>query len=89
MLLVKNARILTMSGRDYDNGYILADKGKIIGLGGDCAEGERLAGAGGSFDTVDAGGGFAVPGFIDAHCAAQIMLNIGFEPARHWVNPAQ
>jgi imidazolonepropionase-like amidohydrolase len=80
MLLIKNARILTMAGRDYENGYILADKGKIITLGGDCPEGERLAGGYGGFDTIDAGGCFAVPGFVDAHCHVGMWEDsVGFE----------
>lgn len=80
MLLIKNARILTMAGKDYDNGYILADKGKIIVLGSDCAEGEKLAAKAGSFDTIDAGGCFAIPGFIDAHCHVGIWEDsVGFE----------
>lgn len=81
MLLVKNARILTMAGRDFENGYILADKGKIIRLGEDPAEGERLAAAGGdAFDTVDAAGGFVVPGLIDAHCHVGMWEDaVGFE----------
>lgn len=80
MLLVKNAKILTMAGQDYDNGYILADKGKIIALGADCAEGEKLAGESGGFDTVDAVGCFAIPGLIDAHCHVGIWEDsVGFE----------
>ena len=80
MLLIKNAKILTMAGQDYDNGYILADKGKIISLGSDCAEGEKQAGIAGSFDTIDAGGCFAIPGFIDAHCHVGMCEDsVGFE----------
>lgn len=80
MLLVKNAKILTMAGQNYENGYILADKGKIIRLGSDCAEGERLAGKAGSFDTIDAGGCFVIPGFIDAHCHVGMWEDsVGFE----------
>lgn len=80
MLLIKNARILTMTGKDHDNGYILADKGKIIGLGSDCAEGEKLADMSGGFDTIDAGGCFAIPGLIDAHCHVGMCEDsVGFE----------
>ena len=79
MLFVKNARILTMAGRDFENGYILADKGKIIRLGEDPAEGERLA-AEGSFETVDAAGCYIAPGFIDAHCHVGVWEDaVGFE----------
>jgi imidazolonepropionase-like amidohydrolase len=30
MLLIKNAKILTMTGADYDNGNILIDGSKIV-----------------------------------------------------------
>ena len=33
MILIKNAKILTMAGVDYDNGSILIDQGKIVKIG--------------------------------------------------------
>jgi len=67
MLLIKNARILTMAGEEYDNGYIAADKGKIIALGGDDAAAKRFE-AEDCCETIDANGCYVLPGFIDAHC---------------------
>jgi len=30
MLLIRNGKILTMAGVNYENGYILIDAGKIV-----------------------------------------------------------
>lgn len=68
MLLIKNAKILTMTDINYENGYILAEKGKIISIG-DNIDFEKSLNL--NFDKVkiiDAKGSFVLPGFIDAHC---------------------
>lgn len=67
MLLIKNARLLTMSGKDFQNGYIAADKGKIIALGDDKAELSKLEKVGGA-EVIDAKDNYVLPGFVDAHC---------------------
>ena len=79
MLLIKNAKIITMSGVNYDNGYILVDEGKIIKLGEDFAEVEKLVDS--STDSIiDAGGFYTLPGFIDAHCHVGMWEDsVGFE----------
>ena len=33
MLLIKNGKVLTMTGIDYDKGYVLIDEGKIVEVG--------------------------------------------------------
>jgi imidazolonepropionase-like amidohydrolase len=79
MLLVKNARILTMAGENIEGGYILADKGKIVKLGSACEEADRFAAEEGCV-VLDANGGYALPGFIDAHCHVGMCEDsVGFE----------
>ena len=64
MLLIKNAHILTMEDKEYENGYIIVENTKIKKIGNM----EELTNEN-SFKTVyDARGNYALPGFIDAHC---------------------
>jgi len=63
MLLIKNAKILTMCGKDYDKGYILIEGKKIIEVGEDV----NVA----NYDiteVIDANNCFVMPGIIEAHC---------------------
>lgn len=87
MLLIINARILTMAGYELENGYILADRGKIIRLAriepGHPA-GVQFAGLteaeAADCEVIDARGGYVLPGFIDAHSHAGIWEDsCGFE----------
>ncbi len=79
MLLIKNARLLTMAGNNYENGYIAADGEKIIALGEDGAELKKLEAAEDT-EVIDAGGGFVLPGFVDAHCHVGMWEDsVGFE----------
>jgi len=79
MLLIKNAKLLTMAGKDYKNGYIAADKGKIIALGDDKAELNKLEKAEGA-EVIDAKGNYVLPGFVDAHCHIGMCEDaVGFE----------
>ncbi len=78
MLLIKNAKLLTMSGVDYKKGYIGADKGKITALGDDATELARHEAA--SSEVIDANGSFVLPGFVDAHCHIGMWEDaVGFE----------
>jgi len=78
MLLVKNAKILTMTGFDYDNGYIAAEGEKITALGDDAAELARLEAA--ASEIIDAKGCYVLPGFVDAHCHVGMWEDsVGFE----------
>jgi imidazolonepropionase-like amidohydrolase len=78
MLLIKNARILTMTGTEYSNGYIAAEGDKITALGDDAAE---LAGLGAAAsEVIDAKGSYVLPGFVDAHCHVGMWEDsVGFE----------
>ncbi|MGE5613254.1 MAG: amidohydrolase [Bacillota bacterium] len=79
MLLVKNARILTMAGIEYQNGYIAADKGKITALGDDKQALKRIEHAGPG-EVIDAKGYYVLPGFVDAHCHVGMWEDsVGFE----------
>ena len=75
MIHIRNAKILTMAGQDYERGDILLDNGKI------CAVGETLSAPAGA-QIVEAGGLWALPGFIDAHCHLGMWEDgMGFEGA--------
>ena len=78
MLLVKNAKILTMAGIDYNDGYIAAEGEKITALGNDAAELARLEAA--ASEVIDAKGRYVLPGFVDAHCHVGMWEDsVGFE----------
>lgn len=89
MLLIKNARILTMAGVEYQNGYIAADKGKIISLGEDKAvleelekriDAEVIGAELTAIEVIDAKGNYVLPGFVDAHCHIGMCEDsVGFE----------
>lgn len=60
-LLVRNGRLITITGKEYENGYIVCENGKIVAIG----ENHE-----GDFDgrVIDAQGNIIMPGFIDPHC---------------------
>lgn len=61
MLLIKNAKIFTMAKKNYENGCILIDKGKILEIAENINEVDDM-------DVIEAGGSWVFPGFIEAHC---------------------
>lgn len=63
MLLIKNAKILTMSGINYDNGSILIEGKKIIEVGE-----EVNVNRGDITEIIDASNCWVLPGIIEAHC---------------------
>jgi len=78
VLLIKNAKILTMAGKNYDNGYILVDKGKIIEIGEneDFDEGSITQ----EVEVINVEGKYVLPGLIDAHCHIGLWEDsVGFE----------
>ncbi len=75
MLLIKNARVLTMAGEDYENGDILID-GKVIKAIGTQLEAPEEA------EVIDGTGKWVMPGIIDAHCHIGMWEDgMGFEGA--------
>lgn len=75
MLIIKNAKILTMVDTDIECGDILIEDGKIKAVGIDLAIPQGA-------EVVDATGLWALPGFIDAHCHLGMWEDgMGFEGA--------
>lgn len=73
MILIKNAKILTMAGINYENGCILIDNGKIIEVNNNITENEK-------YEVIDANGGWVIPGIIEAHCHLGMHEeDLGFE----------
>lgn len=75
MILIKNAKVLTMAGPDIECGDILIDGTRIAKVG------ENLAAPEGT-EIIDAKGMWALPGFVDAHCHLGMWEDgMGFEGA--------
>jgi imidazolonepropionase-like amidohydrolase len=75
MILIKNAKILTMAGADIDCGDILIENDKIAAVGTNLSAPEGT-------EVIDATGLWALPGFIDAHCHLGMWEDgMGFEGA--------
>ena len=73
MILIKNAKILTMADKNYDKGDILIKEGKIAEVA------ESITTPKGC-QVIDAKGLWALPGFIDAHCHIGVFEDkMGFE----------
>lgn len=76
MLIIKNAKIWTMAGKNYDNGFISAKDGKISNIGDMCA----MPVISGSDTVIDANGMILMPGLIDSHSHIGMMEDsVGFE----------
>lgn len=69
--LIKNGKIITMSGRNYENGCILFND-KILYIGNECDQtADRV---------IDAKGKYVLPGLVDAHCHVGMFEDsVGFE----------
>lgn len=73
MLIIKNAKLVTMEEKNYDCASILIKDGKIetISQSELSHEGAKI---------IDAAGNYVFPGFIDAHCHLGLFEDsIGFE----------
>ncbi|WP_427338081.1 amidohydrolase [Caloranaerobacter sp. DY30410] len=83
MLLIKNGKILTMTGEIIENGSILIENGKIKEVGKDIVVPLDV-------EIIDANGRLVTPGLIDAHCHLGLWEDgIGFEgdDGNEWVDP--
>jgi imidazolonepropionase-like amidohydrolase len=80
MLLIKNAKIITMAGENIDNGFILANESKIVCISDNIEEINVHLDGRDNIQTVDAAGRYVLPGFIDAHCHIGMWEDsVGFE----------
>ncbi len=80
MLIIKNGKLITMSGTDYDNGYIVVKEGKISGIGDMACYPEELESSGTDIKVINAEGRHVLPGLIDAHCHVGLWEDsVGFE----------
>ncbi|MCX7773315.1 MAG: amidohydrolase [Clostridia bacterium] len=76
MLLIKNAKIITMAGMNYEKGFIACDKGKIIAVG----EVQNAPKAQAQDTVIDAEGMVLLPGLVDSHSHVGMMEDaVGFE----------
>lgn len=68
-MLIKNGKVLTMTGVTIDNGFVNIENGKIIAVGRmnelDREVEEQLSA---SESVLDVQGAWVMPGLIDAHC---------------------
>ena len=62
-MLITNAKIITVSGKSYENGFIYIESDKFVAVG----EMENLPDYENE-EIIDCAGAFVLPGFIDAHC---------------------
>jgi putative selenium metabolism protein SsnA len=76
-ILIKNAAIITGRGPVYPDGYIHMREGRIAAIGS-AKSLRRAAGA----ITIDAGGRYVLPGFINPHMHLYSMLARGMELPR-------
>lgn len=78
MILIKNAHIRTMAGKEYANGCLLIDDGgKISRIAENIEEPENA-------EIVDAEGRLVTPGCIDGHCHTGLKNeSIGWQGVDH------
>jgi imidazolonepropionase-like amidohydrolase len=67
MLLIKNAKIITVSGKNFDNGSILVENGKIKEIGN--VDSNKFK----DLEVIDAQGMLLTPGLVDPHCHIGVM----------------
>ena len=76
MLIIKNAKVISMAGMQYGSGYVACNEGKITAVGPmeaypQIKEGDR---------EIDADGMYLLPGLVDAHCHIGMIEDaVGFE----------
>lgn len=83
MLLLKNAKVLTMAGSDLERGDVLVDGGKIAAVGVNLSTPEGV-------QVIDCTGNTLMPGIIDAHCAIGLSEDGTMyegEDSNEFVNP--
>ena len=63
-MLITNAKIITVNGTSYENGFIYIEGDRFDTIG----EMENIPDYGDDEQIIDCKGAFVLPGFIDAHC---------------------
>ena len=66
MLLIKDGKVITMAGDNYEIASILIDNGKIIEIGENIEIKDEM-------QLINAKGCWVIPGIIDAHCHIGIL----------------
>ncbi len=70
-MIIRNGKIITVTGKNYEHGDIVIEDGKIVAIG------ENL-----EYDgvVIDAKGHYVLPGFVESHCHLGMWESgIGFE----------
>lgn len=76
MLIIKNAKILTMAGVDYEAGYVCCKDGKIASVGNMASMPQPE----GTDTVIDAKGMTLLPGLVDSHSHIGVIEDsVGFE----------
>lgn len=68
MLLIKNGKVITMSGKTYDNGCVLIKDKKIAKVGENITVGDNE-----NCQVIDASNCWVIPGIIESHCHIGII----------------
>lgn len=95
-IYIKNGKIITMAGENFENGSVYIENGKIKRVGNFSLDDIGKAAAHKKELTVlDAGGGWVLPGLIEAHCHMGITeekkgmegddCNENVEPVTPWL----
>lgn len=67
MKAITNGKIITMEEKNYENGTILVENGKIISVGDNISIPKDC-------QVIDAKGGYIIPGLIDCHTHLSLMV---------------
>lgn len=95
-IYIKNGKIITMAGENFENGSVYIENGKIKRVGNFSLDDIGKAAAHKKELTVlDAGGGWVLPGLVEAHCHMGITeekkgmegddCNENVEPVTPWL----
>lgn len=72
MLLIKNGKVVTAAGRDFERGCVMIENGKIVKVDEEIPVPEGAC-------VIDAEGHWVLPGLVDAHCHLGLVeVGLGF-----------
>lgn len=94
-IFIKNGKIMTMAGKTFENGSIYLENGKIGLVGNFSMEDIPKAADSEELLVLEAGGGWVMPGLVEAHCHMGITeekkgmegddCNENVEPVTPWL----